>query len=183
MKHIFFTILTTVSVSACACAQPAQRPTTEQRAEQMTSQMSDRLSLTDKQREKVRKANLKFMNSTESTRPAGMNGGHRPPMGGQGGMHGGGMRGGGMDHGGMQGGGQPPMGGDRAERRPSSGERPQMQAPSETDQKVLDKALEKRDKSMRKILTDDQYARWREMESERQNAEFNRMPQQANPTE
>lgn len=61
MKHIFFTILTTVSVSACAWAQPAQRPTTEQRAEQMTSQMSDRLSLTDKQREKVRKANLKFM--------------------------------------------------------------------------------------------------------------------------
>ena len=84
------------------------------------------------------------------------------------------MRGGGMPHG-----ERPNM--ERKERpqmngpRPPMNQRPDMQELRESTQAEIDKAIEKRNKSLQKVLTDKQYTRWQKIEQERMNRDFNRM--------
>jgi hypothetical protein len=183
MKKMFF--LSVASALALGVtvtyAQPEQRPqggerpTAQQMAEDKSNQLATGLGLTDKQRQKVYKIYLRQaqkMNaqSSGSSRPdfGGMPGGgpQGGGMPGGGGHMGGGMRGGmgggpqgggpGQQFGGPQqmgGGEQPPMGVNGAERHPV----PVIES---------DKEIQARDKKMRKILNDEQYAKWSQWENQ-----------------
>lgn len=136
----------------------------EKSARKMTDEMKKSLQLTEKQYEKIYKLNLKeqkkrFASMSENGQqrpPMGM-GERRPPMGG--GMRPEGM--GGAPMGQFGGGDRPPM----------MGGAPGGQSNSVED---LEKAAEKKEKKIKKILTDEQYAKWQTV---RQSQEFPRRPQ------
>lgn len=130
-------------------------PNPERDARRQTDKLKTALGLTDKQYEKIYKLNLKeqkeMLNSTRQGNSQNMPMGG--PMGGMGGMSGGGP--GGMP-GGM-GGMNPPMG------PPPGGGAPGNFKPSSDMQ---DK-MKTRDKKMKKILTAEQYEKWKAMKPER----------------
>lgn len=131
-------------------------PTVNEIAQQKTNAMDHELTLTEKQYKKILKyykeeaeKEREMMEDFPGEKPDF--GGGRPPMGGPGmggpGM-GGGFRGpqGGFPGGGPgMGGGRPPMGG------PAMG----------MSDEEMEKYYEKQDKKLKKILTPEQYDRWR----------------------
>ncbi len=168
MKRLIYSLLAMAATTLVfnATAQP-QRMTSTERAQQIAEQMAHELQLDTKQQNKVEKIYTTYFDAMKANRPVMQ----RPPMGGP---HGGGMRGGGMPHGerpNMEGKERPQMNGPR----PPMDQRPDMQELRETTQAEIDKAIEKRNKSMQKVLTDKQYTRWQKIEQERINRDFNRM--------
>lgn len=163
MKRLIYSLLAVAATSLVisASAQP-QRISSSECAKQMTEQMVRELKLDSKQQKKVEKINTTFCEATMANRPQ-MGNGQRPQGGGpNGGPRGGGMRGGQRPN--MQGGERPQM----------NGQRPNM-GRNEISQSERDKAIEKRNKSMKEILNPEQYERWCQMEKVRMNQEFNRM--------
>lgn len=126
--------------------QKKEVPNPEKAAQRRTDEMDKMLDLTEKQYKKIYKLFLKEekekVEALMEHHPGGMNGqppmgGHRPPMGG------------GMP---PRGGGFPGMGGDTDGMTPEE----RMKARGEE----IQKELEKREKKIRKILTDEQYEIW-----------------------
>lgn len=148
-------------------AEPPQRMTPEQIATRKTEHLNRELGLTEKQFKKVYKIYLKqaqtLQGEMESRFAERMESG-RPPMGGPGGP-GGGMR---------PGPGGPDMRGERPEGMP----RGMMPGISMEES---EKDLAARDKKMKKILSEDQYAKWRKLESqmeERRMRGMNALPEE-----
>ncbi|WP_300814028.1 DUF4890 domain-containing protein [uncultured Bacteroides sp.] len=132
---------------------PREVPSPEKAARRMTDRMKEELQLTDKQYDKIYKLNLKGQKKLfEAREEQGM---HRPPMGG----HPAGAPdrpwGGDRGMGPAMGSGRPPMGGPG---RPGA---PGMTRDTAED---LRKAAQSREKKIKKILTDEQYAKWQEMD-------------------
>lgn len=147
------TVLMGTSLSVQAYTLPCQAiqaddsakkemPNPEKAARQMTDRMQKSLGLTDKQYKKIYKLNLKEQKTRveqaggqrpDGNRPPMMGGDDRPPM-----------------MGGAPGGGFPPMGGNG---------RPMMPPPSD-NKNDLRTLMEKKEKQLKKILTDEQYAKW-----------------------
>ena len=128
--------------------EPGKKPTLQQIAHKITDEMDRELDLTDKQYQKIYKLNLKELKEAEADSLYLGRGGMQPGFGPRPGM-GPGPRPGG-----------PGMG-------PGMGERPEkqeFQPLTETQMKELreahEKARIKKDKKMRKILTDEQYYKW-----------------------
>lgn len=120
----------------------------EKAAQRMTDRMQKELQLTDKQYKKVYKLNLKEQKKIFSARQEGA--GMRPPMGARPGMNGERppmpMGEGGMMPG--MGGGRPPMGGPGAPRM------------GKDVAEEMQKAAASKEKKLKKILTDEQFAKW-----------------------
>lgn len=119
--------------------QKKEVPNPEKAAQRRTDEMDKMLDLTEKQYKKIYKLFLKEekekVEALMERHPEGMNG--QPPMGG------------GMP---PQGGGFPGMGGDMDDMTPEE----RMKARGEE----IQKEQEKREKKIRKILTDEQYEIW-----------------------
>ena len=122
--------------------------TPEQIAHQMTDRMDRLLTLTDKQYQKIYKINLKEVKELQAdslffSRGGMRNGGFGPYPGG-------------------------PRPGEQMGQRP---ERPEFKQLSEQQHEQLraerEKARVKKDKQLRKILTDEQYGKWVKAEQER----------------
>jgi len=159
-------------------AQPPQPPkmrSSEDRAKEQADLMNSELQLSSKQYKQVYKLLLKDFNYREqsfgnrpSSMPQGGPGGGMPGGGGMMGGPGGGMPGGGGMMGGP-GGGMPGGGGMMG--GPGGGTPPQGnfegQAPGNMpqfgpkDDLVTDEYLQEQDSKLKKILTDDQYRKWR----------------------
>lgn len=114
-------------------SEKKELPNPEKAARRMTDEMQKSLGLTDKQYKKVYKLNLKEEKARVEQMTSKGADGNRPPM-----------------MGGAPGGGFPPMGGNGG---------PGMPPPSsgKNDMRSL---MEKKDKQMKKILTEEQYAKW-----------------------
>ena len=114
-------------------SEKKELPNPEKAARRMTDEMQKSLGLTDKQYKKVYKLNLKEEKARVEQMTSKGADGNRPPM---------------MS--GAPGGGFPPMGGNGG---------PGMPPPSgsKNDMRSL---MEKKDKQMKKILTEEQYAKW-----------------------
>ena len=176
MKKLF-TILIAAALTACGYSALAQEPqaqprdtqeraehprgphrgdrqgnrphlTPEQIAHQMTDRMDRLLTLTDKQYQKIYKLNLKEVKELQAdslffSRGGMRNGGFGPFPGG-------------------------PRPGEQMGQRP---ERPEFKQLSEQQHEQLraerEKARVKKDKQLRKILTDEQYGKWVKAEQER----------------
>lgn len=125
--------------------QKKEVPNPEKAAQRRTDEMDKMLDLTEKQYKKIYKLFLKEEKEKVEVlmerHPEGMNG--QPPMGGRPPM------GGGMP---PRGGGFPRMGGDTDDMTPEE----RMKARGEE----IQKEQEKREKKIRKILTDEQYEIW-----------------------
>lgn len=114
-------------------SEKKELPNPEKAAKRMTDEMQKSLGLTDKQYKKVYKLNLKEEKARVEQMTSKGADGNRPPM-----------------MGGAPSGGFPPMGGNGG---------PGMPPPSigKNDMRSL---MEKKDKQMKKILTEEQYAKW-----------------------
>lgn len=158
IKHaLFCAALVGTAWSAQANALPYQSvqiensekkelPNPEKAAKRMTDEMQKSLGLTDKQYKKVYKLNLKEEKARVEQMKARGADGNRPPM--MGGAPGGGFP---PMGGGPGGGGFPPMGGNGG---------PGMPPPSSSGKNDIRSLMEKKDKQMKKILTEEQYAKW-----------------------
>lgn len=132
--------------------QKKEVPNPEKAAQRRTDEMDKMLDLTEKQYKKIYKLFLKEekekVEALMERHPEGMNG--QPPMGGRP------PRGGGRP---PMGGGMPPRGGDfprmEGDRNDMTPEE-RMKARGEE----IQKEQEKREKKIRKILTDEQYEIW-----------------------
>lgn len=126
----------------------------EKAAQRMTDRMQKELQLTDKQYKKVYKLNLKEQKKIFSARQEGA--GMRPPMGARPDMNGERppmpMGEGGMMPG--MGGGRPPMGGPGAPRM------------GKDVAEEMQKAAASKEKKLKKILTEEQFAKWQKMRDE-----------------
>lgn len=146
IKHaLFCAALVGTAWSAQANALPYQSvqtensekkelPNPEKAARRMTDEMQKSLGLTDKQYKKVYKLNLKEEKARVEQMKARGADGNRPPM-----------------MGGAPGEGFPPMGGNGG---------PGMPPPSSSGKNDMRSLMEKKDKQMKKILTEEQYAKW-----------------------
>lgn len=155
MKHALLCIAlmemacpTKAHILSCQVAQtenPAKKemPNPEKAARRMTDEMQKSLGLTDKQYKKIYKLNLKEQkarveqmsgNGADGNRPPMMGTEVRPPMMGE-----------------AFGGGFPPMGGNGGPGIPPSF------SGNKNDMRTL---MEKKEKQMKKILTEEQYAKW-----------------------
>lgn len=160
MKRIRLTLLAVAAllVTIGVSAQPFGRMSSTERAEQITEQLTRELKLDTKQSKRVKKIYTTFFDAMQANRPQM---GQFPPMGGPGGPFG----------------GMPPQGGFP---NMGNGEFPPMdQFPGMMDEDIsqseMDKAINKRDKNMRKILNDKQYNEWVKFEHERMSNDFNRI--------
>lgn len=133
---------------------PREVPSPEKAAQRITDRMKKELQLTDKQYKKVYKLNLKEQKKIFAARQEGAEmrqpmgerpdrNGERPPMP----MGEGGMRPG-------MGGGRPPMGG------------PGMARMDKDSAEELQKAAASKEKKLKKILTEEQFAKWQKMRDE-----------------
>lgn len=130
----------------------AEIPNPEKEAQRLTDRLKDTLQLTDKQYEKVYKLFLKEQKERVEARMQG------PRFGGNGPMRPGG---GGQRSMGFGGEGFPPMmGGEEDTPVLSREER------AEAMRKEAEARAEKLDKKMKKILTDEQYAKWKALPPE-----------------
>ncbi len=128
-------------------------PNPEKSAKRITEEMAKELNLTEKQYKKVYKLILKEQKSLIENRMGQM----RPPM---------------MP--GNPGEGEMPMMGQPGERPPmgmgSEGmSHPKPPRMDEDMAKELEKARQKKEKKLKKILTDEQYTRWQEIQLKRKN--------------
>lgn len=152
---------------------PREVPNPEKTATRMTDEMKQSLGLTDKQYKKIYKLNLK---EQKALFKAMQNpGGQRPPMGG-------GPMGGGPE----MGGGRPPMGGGQPPMMGEGGFPGRMGVPMmDRDSKSADsikKAAEAKEKKFKKILTEEQYAKWQDgQKAAREKAFQRRMPKDKRP--
>ncbi len=123
--------------------QVKEVPNPEKEARKLTDEMDELLQLTEKQYKKVYKLNLKE-EKEKVERMTGKNpfGGGRPPMFPMGGM--------------------PPMGGF-----PPEGKR-RLPMPDNM-QEDMQNRIEKRNKKLKKILTDEQYEKWMSRKPEQEN--------------
>ena len=133
----------------------APRLTPEEVARRQADRLKDSLLLTDKQYKKVYKLYLDEQEERAENRPTGprgrsmgMGGGFQP------------MGGGGMPPQMEDDGGFPPMTDTERPQRPTEEER---QAFMEARKKEAQERAKKLDKKMKKILTDEQYVRWKEL--------------------
>lgn len=129
----------------------AEVPNPEKAARAETDRLKEELQLTEKQYKKVYKLNLKAQKERLEARfPAMGEGRPMPPMGG----------------------GRPPMGGSRPPM-PEGGFPPMMgqgfppmpQENPEERAERMKKQAQKREKKMKKILTEEQFARWKELQA------------------
>lgn len=126
-------------------SEKKELPNPEKAARRMTDEMQKSLGLTDKQYKKVYKLNLKEEKARVEQMKARGADGNRPPM--MGGAPSGDFP---MMGGGPSGGGFHPIGGNGGPGiPPPSG--------SKNDMRTL---MEKKNKQMKKILTEEQYAKW-----------------------
>lgn len=115
-------------------SEKKELPNPEKAAKRMTDEMQKSLGLTDKQYKKVYKLNLKEEKArVEQMKARGADGNHPPMMGGAPGR------------------GFPPMGGNGG---------PGMPPPFSSGKNDMRSLMEKKDKQMKKILTEEQYAKW-----------------------
>lgn len=147
----------------------AQAPNPQKRAKEMTDRLKDELQLTDKQYQKIYKLHLKELKNLQENRPlpafAG-EGGRRPrPNGGMPPRNGRMMPAEGDDD-------MPPMMMQDQERP----QRPDLEQLRKEQAEKMKKLAEKKDKKMKKILTGDQYARWKAMPPERPERPQGRRP-------
>jgi len=141
--------------------EPPKMPSPEEYAQKEADMMKQELGLTDKQYKKVYKLIKKDREYRKSQAEARL--GNGMPQGGPGGMGGrGGFPGGGPG----MGGGMPPQGG-MGGQMPSQFEMGQGQRPEgrpdmgPKNDIVTEEYLEKQEQKLKKILTEDQYYRWR----------------------
>ncbi len=139
-------------------------PSPERNARKTTSAMKRELGLTDKQYDKIYKLNLKEQKELFAAAQA------QPAMGQRGAGMGNRPSGGGMG-GGRMGGGQPPMG-SGGQRPPMGGDgfgqgMPGGSAKVKTDED-WQKAAEKKEQKIKKILTAEQYSKWQAIAAEYQ---------------
>ena len=140
--------LAAVTGNLSAFSQQAEQvkeiPNPERAARKLTDEMNEMLQLTEKQYKKVYKLNLNE-EKEKIERMTGKNSfeGGRPPMP-------------------PMGGGMPPLGGMPPER----GRRPSM---PENMQEDMQSRIEKRNKKLKKILTDEQYEKWMSRKPEQEN--------------
>lgn len=174
MKHTkLFVAASIMMLSIGLSAQPrGDRPsppkqrTPEEIAREETDRMKSEVDLTDKQYKKVYNL-IKKDQEYRQNQVAKQFGDGMPPQGGGPGGMGGGMMGGGMmgggpggmggPGGGSMGGGRPPQGEMGQGPRPEGG-RPGM-GPGEDV--VTEEYLEKQDQKLKKILSAEQYSKWR----------------------
>lgn len=152
----------------------AQTP--EKVAARETDEMKDELQLTDKQYKKIYKLNLKEEKQRQKAIQENVNGGwQRPPMGGgRPGMGGGpgmgapGMGGPEMGTPEMGDMGQPPVDGENSHPR-GEGFHHRMGKPALTPEamQALAKQAEKKEKSLKKILSSEQYEQWQKVKNSR----------------
>lgn len=199
MRKIGATLLfAAASVLLCAglyaqdqnAPKPPKMPTAKEMAVQRTDQMKKLLDLNEKQYKEVYDMNLKEakkqisdMESREkqASSGSGQMGGGMPPQGGMGGP-GMGQGGPGMGQGGPgmgQGGpgmgqGGPGMGGNISGATSQNGDRMGNGGPkmSKQDEEAIEKAKAKKEKQLRKILSDAQFQIWQKDEAERESKEF-----------
>lgn len=128
-------------------------PNPEKSAKRITEEMSKELGLTEKQYRKVYKVILKeqktlvensFGQNRPPMMPSGPEEGGRPMMGNPG--------------------ERPPMG-----MGPEGMSHPRPPRMDEDMTKELEKARQKKEKKLKKILTDEQYTRWQEIQLKRKN--------------
>ena len=131
-----------------------KQTTPKERAQMQTDRLNKELNLDEKQYKKVYKAILNREKEVANLMPQGRPGGMRP----------GGMRPGGMGPG--SGGVRPPEG--------MNGHRPRSTEMSGTQAQVK-ASREKCDKKIRKVLSDEQYAKYEELEAQRQKEMMDRM--------
>jgi len=147
---------------------PPKMKTPEEIAQIKSDQMKAEVGLTDKQYKKVYKL-IKQDQEYRQEQMSNQFGGGMPPQGGpgMGGPGGQGGFGGGMPPqggGNFGGGGMPPQGGPGGQGGPGMGGPggpggPGMDGPA--CNQVSDEYLEKQDKKLKKILTEEQYNKWR----------------------
>lgn len=118
----------------------------EEAARRATARMDSLLSLTEKQYDKIYKLNLKWAREDAENRSAALRMGGRPE--------------GAPDFGKAGGFGQEPRG-----KRPPEGldHRPPRDFPPSGDSEEMEKQRKKREKKLKKVLTDEQYARWEKL--------------------
>lgn len=117
----------------------------EKSARQTTNRMKSLLNLTEKQYDKLYKLNLKWAREDQKNQSEAPHMGSRPE--------------GAPNFGGGRGPGQGP----RENRPPQSMDRrPHRDSSSSADKEKMEKQRQKREKKLKKVLTDEQYARWTE---------------------
>ena len=149
-----------MSISAMTAQDRPQGPggerpkqtTPKERAQMQADRLNKELNLTEKQYKKVYKAILNREKEVANLMPQGRPGGMRP----------GGMRPGGMGSGGVR----PPEG--------MNGQRPRNTEMNSTQEQVK-ASRERCDKKIKKVLTDEQYAKYEELEAQRQKEMMDRM--------
>lgn len=127
----------------------AEMPNPEKKAKEQTDRLKDVLQLTDKQYKKIYKLNLKEQKSLFENRPQRPGGMPPHPMGG-------------MPPSGE--GFMPPSGQGFMPPAMDGERRPDLH---KEQAEKMKKQAEKKDKKMKKILTDEQYARWKALPPER----------------
>lgn len=112
----------------------------EEAARRTTSRMDSLLSLTEKQYDKIYKLNLKWARENVENRSAAPRMGGRPE-------------------------GAPDFGRGFRRNRPPEGldRRPPRNFPPSGDSEEMEKQRKKREKKLKKVLTDEQYARWEKL--------------------
>jgi len=137
---------------------PPKQRTPEEIDRKQADRMKAEVNLTDKQYKKVYKLIRNDQQYRQSQAEQQFGGGMPPMGGGPGGMMGGGP-------GRMMGGGMPPMGGGPGGMGGSPGGMPAHgemgQGPLPGGDVVTEEYLEKQDLKLKKILTDEQYSKWR----------------------
>ncbi|MDH6356250.1 hypothetical protein [Parabacteroides sp. PF5-9] len=162
LKFSLAVIMALISLSVYAQGERPQRVTPKEFAEQKAEQLEKELALDEKQRKEVYKIYLTQANKLFPTQSGGGEGG------GRGGRGGGGAPGGGM-------GGEMGGGGGAGAASVNFGPSQRKVTPGETDKDIAN-----REKKMKKLLTEEQYAKWAPIESElnQQNKErLSRQPQ------
>lgn len=170
MKKCLFALSALILTFSVLSAQPPQPPrdstrpappkiqTPEEIAKEQADMMREELGITDKQYKKVYNLIKKDYESRQQGQGSGD--GFPPPPGGMGGGPG---MGGGMPMGGGpgMGGGMPPMGGGPGMDQ-GGGNRPPKPEGFEPGYKpVTEEYLEKQEEKLKKILTPEQYEKWR----------------------
>lgn len=149
-----------MSISAMTAQDRPQGPggerpkqtTPKERAQMQADRLNKELNLTEKQYKKVYKAILNREKEVANLMPQGRPGGMRPGR----------MRPGGMGSGGVR----PPEG--------MNGQRPRNTEMNSTQEQVK-ASRERCDKKIKKVLSDEQYAKYEELEAQRQKEMMDRM--------
>lgn len=155
MMTSFLALPTTAIAQESARTERHELPNPERSAKQLTDKMQEELGLTDKQYKKIYNLNLKELKKIIELlkeRPQR----NFPP-----------------EEGGRPQGPRPPMGGPQGEfGRP--GKHPDMKGPHPAGNQELEKLREKNEKKLKKILTEEQYAKWKKIQPQKPPKDFSR---------